>query len=736
VGNDPHLASLLLLAVCVMESRQPPWLSLTGTAPSGGAFKRANNLCQPYNLPIGGIIVLPNGEPITLTTPATFRPACIGAQQPNIIAGNGGAGFTDLAEVAGGAGVNIDSPSELGPAFSDFRDPFYSSTFPQCYALAATTVIAYTLVIMLFITPRSFLDGGVVVLGRSGFTNGGAGGINIGGRPWLQKVAALTVAISLTIATADTFRVAEDQYSWGIQNAPLLQQEVLGGTQLKVIRIISDTFLWLAQAQTLIRLFPRQREKIIIKWTAFSLITLDVIFDSLNSFLYSTSGRTFTDAIPALSYLFQLCLGVLYAAWVIYYSLMKKRYAFYHRQMRNMCLVAALSLIALLVPVVFFVLDVSKPDVAGWGDYVRWVGAAAASVIVWEWVERIEALEREEQKDGILGREVFDGDEMLDANPSEFTWPRRRKGHKNKEEGGDDDDEESSPGTRDGAPAGTARPSWPTMSSITSRYRSRSRSGRKDRESSDDTVGTRLTERSRFLQPPLWPARPQPAVTPVSRTDTTSADSTVYQVRYHPLTETTSHTTDYPAGQPPLSRTASTASSHRDGAADASSTQDLAFAGNSSANRWRTLAQAMPFRRDFRETRSLGTAESMGQGTQQEEPSRWDIKSRLEEFAVSQAERLRERVRPSVNTDSLPVNIIPAPSRNGAALARVLEEDECQQRSGGRRAERRLRRSSLESPRSRSGSRGRSKPDRPTGEMPPGLAVADLQPPDRAGNSP
>jgi len=64
---------------------------------------------------------------------------------------------------------------------------------------------------------------------------------------------------------------------------------------------------------------------------------------------------------------------------------------------------------------VFFVLDISKPDVAGWGDYVRWVGAAAASVVVWEWVERIEALERNDKKDGVLGREIFDGDEMLEV---------------------------------------------------------------------------------------------------------------------------------------------------------------------------------------------------------------------------------------------------------------------------------------------------------------------------------
>ena len=224
--------------------------------------------CSPVNLPAGGVVTLSNGETIALQEAAAFQPACDPISRPAIIANSG-------------SDMNVDETADNSDPTDSLvnlptQDPFYASTFPQCYALAATTVVAYTLVIMLFITPRSFLDGGVVVLGRRGFTNGGTGGQNIGGRPWLQKIAALTVAISLTIASSNTFRVAEDQYSKGFQNAEELQSEVLGGTELKVIRIISDTFLWLAQAQTLIRLFPRQREKVIIKYTAFALITLDL----------------------------------------------------------------------------------------------------------------------------------------------------------------------------------------------------------------------------------------------------------------------------------------------------------------------------------------------------------------------------------------------------------------------------------------------------------------------------
>lgn len=699
---------------------QPP--VLLAPAPTASVSSLTSR-CSAINLPAGGVIDIAGQHPITLSAAAVFTPDCTQTASPIIIA-NGGVSLEETSSLSSGADVE----------FSDFRDPFYASTFPQCYALAATTVIAYTLVIMLFITPRSFLDGGVVVLGRRGFTSGGTGGQNIGGRPWLQKVAATFVAMSLTIATVDTFRVAEEQYAAGIQNAAVLQQDVLGGTEIKVISIISEAFLWLAQAQTLIRLFPRQREKIIIKWTAFALIGFGVLFDSLNSFLYTNAGslrpRSFTDAIPALSYLFQLSLGVLYAAWVVYYSLMKKHYAYYHPQMRNIGLVALLSVTAVLVPIVFFILDICKPDFTAWGDYVRWVGAAAASVIVWEWVERIEALEREEKKDGILGREVFDGDEMLGMSASsEFSWPRKRKNEK-PDDGGDGgeigdsrDIEQPKTLNNPAAPGGRSNP-WPIVSSLANRYRQRS--GPKPRpDPNDGASGTRGAsdgDRSarRFLQPPLWPSRPPPVATPVSRTDTASAASTVYAVRYNHASDTASqpYTEPFPdsasaplpavvseveepssgrdsgdepteaggralATTPEPSVTPSQSASQVIGRAAANTaastrTSNPANATSLHANnsRLRGIGQATQLFRKASKTNvtsSEGPHKAGESGSQ--DNNRWNFKSRFEDYAVSRAERLRERMRPELDTEALPVTVIPAPPRRGTALQHLRDDE-------------------------------------------------------------
>ena len=482
---------------------------------------RLPHSCTPYRLPSGGAINIGQGHIITLTQDAGFQPMCPGTPVPPPV---------DPLQ----PGVDL--------AVLDSQDPFYSSTNPQIYAIAAVTIVSYMLLIILFITPRTFFVGGVGggggVLSQRGMMSGSHDSnpvIGIGSRPWLQKIAALSVAVSLTLVTADTFKWAHRQYDAGYQDATELTDKVISGLEVRIVRTISETCLWLAQAQTLIRLFPRHKEKLMIKWIAFALIVLELIFSILNHFLVEdTSNRPkrFVNAIPAMNYLFALSLNLCYGGFIVYYALQKRRFAFYHPQMRNMPLVALLSLVAVAIPVVFFVLDLSKPNVSGWGSYVRWVGAAAASVVVWEWVERIEALERDENRNGILGREIFDGDEMLDATPaSDLGWPSSHQ---------KSDDHRPS-----GGYAGARSTGWINMKARARRLGS-ALQPRRQTSRTGSGPETHVAHRQEaptirgFRQKGhVRPTPPVPVASPVSREDTTSAASTVYMVRYHPLTNPT-----------------------------------------------------------------------------------------------------------------------------------------------------------------------------------------------------
>jgi len=605
---------------------------------------------------------------LTLDTDAVFRPLCQDASDDD------SGGLTSIA---------------------DIRDPFHASITPQAYATGAATVIAWMLVIMLIITPRTFFVGNASgrsgLMGRRGIIGGATGSgsiIGVGSRPWLQKAAALTVAISLTLATADTFKIAQRQYGNGFIDAKALRNEVVAGMEIKVSRVISDIFLWLAQVQTLIRLFPRHKEKVIIKWVGFALILLDIVFSSLNSFgPYETTQRPahFDTAIPALSYLFQLSLSMLYAAWVMYYAITKRRYAFYHAMMWNMSVVALLSTIAILTPVIFFITDIANYTIAGWGDYFRWVGAAAASVVVWEWVERIEALEREEKKDGILGREIYDGDDMLDSTPSSSSsvdsrWPSKRQRPWSEKE-------ERKRGEGKGglaALAGLHASRFHDLAHALGRKMNEAPSSEARKRPgiyipvpapvlrrADATAHGNRSSRNyqRVQTPPSVPI----ASSPVSRTETTSADSTVYNVRYHPVSETPPPQQDAPrddepaAEEPEVSRQPAHGENGEQGGVTASEPA-------TSRNKWQWQGGVgAAFRRKGRTPPQEVQRGRVIEPLQIEDvvvhiPRRnyngLALSDRLGTFAAQSGERFRSKKKaPPKDEASLPVTIIPAQPR-------------------------------------------------------------------------
>jgi PalH/RIM21 len=597
---------------------------------------------------------------------------------------------------------------------ADLRDPFYASTIPQAYAIAATTVLAYVLMIILLITPRTFFTTGA---GGAGTFGGSRGGITsnpgtgttvvaVGSRPWLQKVATLTVVISLTIAMCETTRVLERQYDIGFMDAAAVRDEVVGGKTIRIIRVISDTFLWLAQVQTLVRLFPRHREKVIIKWAGFCLIVLDTLFSILNNFLSNgaTHPESFLDAIPALSYLFELALSLLYACCVVYFAFVKRRFAFYHPNAINIGLVAILALSAVLVPIVFFILDISQPDLAGWGDYVRWVGAAAASVVVWEWVERIENLEREAKKDGVLGREIFDGDEMLEVTPSEeLSWNlmsrRRHLGSGNGSGGMLGTNVSLTPGQERRVQYGRDGPDgWKKSSSHSSPTGSQPMTG---------STAVNALIRTRYN-----PTPPPAVSTPVSRANTQSTGgSTIYTVHHHPISESTPPIPeDFESGyRSPVrrrsqsvggSRTPSRAGISRGLADDdlerqSSSTSDFDADeihtegeanrpitpthledDNSSPGkriRWHPMVQHLKLRRD----NNLTSGERSTSGTNLSHTGAPSLKNKLSSFVVSQSEKIKELTRDKLESvDDLPTVIIAAKPRTRRNLQQYMEEED------------------------------------------------------------
>jgi hypothetical protein len=188
---------------------------------------------------------------------------------------------------------------------------------------------------------------------------------------------------------------------------------------------------------------------------------------------------------------------------------------------------------------------------------------------------------------------------------------------------------------------------------------------------------------------PAWPTRPPPAATTISRTDTSSAESTVYAVRYHPIGEVHEAIPEDVSSRAP-SRAAfdieaqhddddDTSSSHSNKQSISITTTDSPSPPNPATRLWHALDSLNPFRRARHNPPPEVSAHQPSPAHKiPPESSRWDLLGRLEDFAIAQARRAIARTHASDDTAALPVTRIAAPPRRSTVreIQEELERDE------------------------------------------------------------
>lgn len=373
--------------------------------------------------------------------------------------------------------------SLIGSSYLGYHDPFHGSVIPIAYSLSATTVVAWLLFILLLISQKP--------------------------RPLFQKFATLFVAVSLTVFLAQATQVLESQYYKGYHDSEELRQKIFGGLAFRILEVLMTLIVWLAHLQVLLRLFDRQKERQIIKVIGIVLAVIDTTLWCLVNFFvpYHSDNKYIRDIIPVLAYLFQISLSVMYLGLVALYSFRKRQFAYSFRMQskskynkyksgfspsytntdngiysnnitnsysssnnssrQNSLLVAIISLVSVSLPLVFFIIDISQYWLTGWSEFIRWVSDVSASVVVWEWVDVIEKQERQQQKNGVLGRPIFD-EEDQDFDKMRFAlegkrYERNKRGRKRKafkrshpNNNNDDSDSDHSDAGNGGTGAGSA----------------------------------------------------------------------------------------------------------------------------------------------------------------------------------------------------------------------------------------------------------------------------------------
>lgn len=332
--------------------------------------------CIDYAIPAGTLVIVDPNNPdnnrtVKLQAPAVFRPQC----------------------ALGGTRAPAPRPEESFPDWSEYqkyhhndrRDPFYGSVTPIAYTIAASTVTAWMLLIILFLSRKP--------------------------SPLFQKIAVLITAVSLTVFLAQATDTLESQYNEGYQNAYELRHKIMGGWAFRILQVITCVITWLARLQVVIRLFDVPKINTRLAVVGSTLIFTNATIWACLNFIppWSQYVRNAKSVLPVFGALCSLLLEVFYLVVVVIYSISKRKYAY----SRTSIVMAAISWLAMILPMVFIVFDIAHYWIAGWSDFIRWTADAAASVVVWEWTNVIVYQERREQRQSVLGRQVY-RDEILD----------------------------------------------------------------------------------------------------------------------------------------------------------------------------------------------------------------------------------------------------------------------------------------------------------------------------------
>ncbi|ANB14271.1 Rim21p [Sugiyamaella lignohabitans] len=303
-------------------------------------------------------------------------------------------------------------------SYYSMRSPFYGSVAPVIYTLAGATVLGWLLLILLIISTKK--------------------------RPWLQKFSTLALAALLTATLAQAFNELDNQYAAGYQDSFELQKATLGALSFEIPAVIVQAIMWLAHIQIVLRIFGPRKEVLMVKIVGGILLILEIIFWSIGLFVDRNRSlnatRLHENQWIIVAYAFEIVFVTVYAVCMLAYSLRKARYAYNDRTY----IIALFSTATLVAPLVFIGLFSSR-WIIGWAVYCVYISNGAATVVLWDWLDAIELYEKQEQRNGIMGRQVYEDEMALEFKSKLVTQFR---GSNSTDNGGDSVTSSSDPGSK------------------------------------------------------------------------------------------------------------------------------------------------------------------------------------------------------------------------------------------------------------------------------------------------
>lgn len=305
------------------------------------------------------------------TAPAVFYPLCISGRP-----------------VLGSVPIPDDNISLVPSQRQDWNNwisddgKFHTSIVPLMYSIAASSATCWliTLIVLGFQRKRSLL----------------------------YKLCLICSSIFLLVVLLQATSVLSQQFSEGYLDAAEVREALRSSTKINSLNLAFNTILYLGQVQAAMYLFSRQKEKRMVFWLGGSLTIIAQTIWGVSVF-HPNPGES---SLPAFAYLFQIAMCVLYVCCVSYFAITNHSITLHP----SLIFLTILAFIAACSTIIVFVIDLVDVWIVEWTDSMNWVTSLLAIVLVWEWADRVYTMERRNEKDGVLGRQLFESDLMPSFN--------------------------------------------------------------------------------------------------------------------------------------------------------------------------------------------------------------------------------------------------------------------------------------------------------------------------------
>lgn len=226
-------------------------------------------------------------------------------------------------------------------------------------------------------------------------------------RPILLKLSLVLSAVYCSVIFGLTIQNIKSQYYTGYLCTVRLA-DVFSRQSIVGICLGFNVVLLFSCIQTTMGLFPRAKEKTLVLAIGGILVATSQILWGVSIFLSNDDS-----VLPAFVYLLQIAQAILYACCVIYYVVNKRQATL----CKSLLPFTFLTLVAVLIPIVLFIVDVNGWWIINWVDSVSWVSTLLSVITVWEWYQYVEEKFNQLEQSKVLGYQIFDEAYELSSLP-------------------------------------------------------------------------------------------------------------------------------------------------------------------------------------------------------------------------------------------------------------------------------------------------------------------------------